>query len=315
MLAGVRYALADPVIAQRARGREAFIRACMYVTIALYAYRHRPARAKLTVAGPGVATWPQQVARPALLWRARPRHARADILSHLREAACRPRVSSILFARNLFLPDDLGGNRYPYETMRRLGRARPPGHRRHAAAARPFPGAAGRALSPVPVHRPHPAVSHFTNLLGATLALRGVPRHAVAIAGSYDAALGPWAGAASSRARRWCSCFTRSSTRSGCKRAALARQLLRRYMAAVERRVFSLSRAHRRRERVFRAPDPARAPGAADTRARRANRRRDRLLHATVQQGRGRAPDSAWTPTSRSSWASVGWPASSSSID
>src|SRR5713101_6177621 len=28
---------------------------------------------------------------------------------------------SILFARNLFLPDDLGGNRYPYETMRRLG--------------------------------------------------------------------------------------------------------------------------------------------------------------------------------------------------
>ena len=25
---------------------------------------------------------------------------------------------SILFARNLFLPDDLGGNRYPYETPR-----------------------------------------------------------------------------------------------------------------------------------------------------------------------------------------------------
>src|SRR6266851_8837060 len=28
---------------------------------------------------------------------------------------------SILFARNLFLPQDLGGNRYPFETMRRLG--------------------------------------------------------------------------------------------------------------------------------------------------------------------------------------------------
>ena len=27
----------------------------------------------------------------------------------------------ILFARNLFLPEDLGGNRYPYETTRRLG--------------------------------------------------------------------------------------------------------------------------------------------------------------------------------------------------
>ena len=38
MLSGVRYALADPVIAERARGRERFIRACMYVTIALNAY-------------------------------------------------------------------------------------------------------------------------------------------------------------------------------------------------------------------------------------------------------------------------------------
>ncbi|MBV8715005.1 MAG: hypothetical protein JOZ65_08055, partial [Chloroflexi bacterium] len=28
---------------------------------------------------------------------------------------------SLLFARNLFLPEDLGGNRYPYETIRRLG--------------------------------------------------------------------------------------------------------------------------------------------------------------------------------------------------
>jgi glycosyltransferase involved in cell wall biosynthesis len=38
MLAGVRHALDDPVIAERARGREQFIRACMYVTIALNAY-------------------------------------------------------------------------------------------------------------------------------------------------------------------------------------------------------------------------------------------------------------------------------------
>ncbi len=30
-------------------------------------------------------------------------------------------LESMLFARNLFLPDDLGGNRYPYETVRRLG--------------------------------------------------------------------------------------------------------------------------------------------------------------------------------------------------
>jgi hypothetical protein len=38
MLAGVRHALRDPVVAARARGREGFIRACMYVTIALNAY-------------------------------------------------------------------------------------------------------------------------------------------------------------------------------------------------------------------------------------------------------------------------------------
>jgi glycosyltransferase involved in cell wall biosynthesis len=38
MLAGVRYALADPRVAERARGREGFIQACMYVTIALNAY-------------------------------------------------------------------------------------------------------------------------------------------------------------------------------------------------------------------------------------------------------------------------------------
>jgi hypothetical protein len=38
MLAGVRHALRDPVVARRATGREQFIRACMYVTIALNAY-------------------------------------------------------------------------------------------------------------------------------------------------------------------------------------------------------------------------------------------------------------------------------------
>ena len=38
MLAGVRHALADPVVAERARGREDFIHACMFVTIALNAY-------------------------------------------------------------------------------------------------------------------------------------------------------------------------------------------------------------------------------------------------------------------------------------
>lgn len=60
MLAGVRYALADPVIAQRARGREAFIRACMYVTIALNAYTNgRRARSWLWLVR-ALLAWPPQ---------------------------------------------------------------------------------------------------------------------------------------------------------------------------------------------------------------------------------------------------------------
>lgn len=58
MLAGVRHALDDPVIAARARGREQFIRACMYVTIALNAYangRRERARPWLVKA---VESWP-----------------------------------------------------------------------------------------------------------------------------------------------------------------------------------------------------------------------------------------------------------------
>jgi glycosyltransferase involved in cell wall biosynthesis len=61
MLAGVRHALADPVIAQRARGRERFIRACMYVTIALNAYTNgRRGRSWIWLAR-AVANWPAQV--------------------------------------------------------------------------------------------------------------------------------------------------------------------------------------------------------------------------------------------------------------
>src|SRR6266487_1488 len=95
---------------------------------------------------------------------------------------------SILFARNLFLPDDLGGNRYPYETMRRLG-AR--GHPVTVVTPRlhgDFPALPGVAYHFYSVLRPHPSVSHFTNLLCATLALRATRRHDVAIAGSYDSA-------------------------------------------------------------------------------------------------------------------------------
>src|SRR5690242_12395381 len=70
-----------------------------------------------------------------------------------------PSRDSVLFARNLFLPEDLGGNRYPYEVIRRLG-AR--GHDVTVATPR-----LGRNFPPLPnvryhlyaITRPHPAVS------------------------------------------------------------------------------------------------------------------------------------------------------------
>jgi glycosyltransferase involved in cell wall biosynthesis len=60
MLSGVRHALADPVIARRARGRERFIRACMYVTIALNAYTNgRRGRSWIWLAR-ALLNWPPQ---------------------------------------------------------------------------------------------------------------------------------------------------------------------------------------------------------------------------------------------------------------
>src|SRR5262249_5079 len=97
--------------------------------------------------------------------------------------------SSLLFGRNLFLPEDLGGNPYPYETLRRLAQR---GHRVPVATPRlhdHFPALDNVTYALYPVKRPHPSVSHFTNLLGAALALRSVPRHHVALSGSYDSAL------------------------------------------------------------------------------------------------------------------------------
>src|SRR3954454_18271111 len=95
---------------------------------------------------------------------------------------------SVLFARNLFLPEDLGGNRYPYETIRRLG-AR--GHRVTVATPRlnnRFPPLDGVRYHLYPIWRPHPALSHLTNLMGASIALRSKGRHDVTLCGSYDAA-------------------------------------------------------------------------------------------------------------------------------
>ena len=61
MLSAVRHALADPVIADRARGRERFIRACMYVTIAVNAYTNRRRRRTWLWLARALAMWPPQV--------------------------------------------------------------------------------------------------------------------------------------------------------------------------------------------------------------------------------------------------------------
>jgi glycosyltransferase involved in cell wall biosynthesis len=147
---------------------------------------------------------------------------------------------SILFARNLFLPADLGGNRYPYETMRRLG-AR--GHPVTVVTPRlhgNFPALPGVNYHLYPVARPHPAVSHLTNLVSATLALSRVPRHDVAISGSYDSALAlGWARVVPRTPLVFV--FHSELYSEWVQSRAMVRQLLHRYMAAVERRVFALS--------------------------------------------------------------------------
>jgi glycosyltransferase involved in cell wall biosynthesis len=147
---------------------------------------------------------------------------------------------SILFARNLFLPEDLGGNRYPYETIRRLGDR---GHRVTVATPRlhgRFPQLTGVNYHLYPIWRPHASVSHFTNLASATLTLRGLRSYDVALVGSYDVALAlNWARVVPPMPMVF---LYHSEFYSEWVHArAAVRAVMRRYMAAVERRVFALS--------------------------------------------------------------------------
>jgi glycosyltransferase involved in cell wall biosynthesis len=148
---------------------------------------------------------------------------------------------SILFVRNLFLPEDLGGNRYPYETIRRLAQR---GHAVTVVTPRlhdRFPPLDGVRYELYPIRRPHPSVSHVTNLLGATLALKALAtEHDVALAGSYDAALAlGWARVAPKTPLVFL--FHSEFYSEWVQARTIIRHLLRRYMAAVERRVFALS--------------------------------------------------------------------------
>lgn len=148
---------------------------------------------------------------------------------------------SILFARNLFLPEDLGGNRYPYETIRRLG-AR--GHR--VCVLTPhlkgrFPPLQGVRYRLYRNWRPHPLFTHLTNLLGTTLTARRLnSRFDAALVGSYDVALAlGWAGIVPRTPMVF---LYHSEFYSEWVHArAAVRKVMQRYMAAVERRVFAQS--------------------------------------------------------------------------
>lgn len=154
----------------------------------------------------------------------------------------------LLFARNLFLPPDLGGNRYPYEVVRRFGQR---GHPTTVVTPRlhgQFPRLQGVRYWLYPVSRRHPLLTHATNVLGAHWVLR---RHAatwpsVALSGSYDSALAlRFAGIVprtplvftyhSEFYSEWVQALGNKA------RESLPRRLIRQYMAAVERRVFGLA--------------------------------------------------------------------------
>lgn len=67
MLSGVRYALQDPVVAARARGRERFILACMYVTIGLNAYANGHRNRAWPWLARALAAWPAQLGDPRFM--------------------------------------------------------------------------------------------------------------------------------------------------------------------------------------------------------------------------------------------------------
>lgn len=88
MLAGVRHALADPVVARRAQGRERAIWSWMYVTIALNAYLNGQRGRCWRWLGRAVATWPAQIADPRFLGAATRASVGPTALRRLRAALC-----------------------------------------------------------------------------------------------------------------------------------------------------------------------------------------------------------------------------------
>lgn len=145
----------------------------------------------------------------------------------------------LLFARSLFLPDDLGGNRYPYELVRRLG------DRGHAVTVLTpslhgrFPRLRNVGYRHYPVSRRHPLATHVSNLAGSTFAARGQRDYAAVLAGSYDVALGlHWAGVTPPLPLVF---FFHSEFYSEWVQRNVLRRAFRAYMGGIERQVFALS--------------------------------------------------------------------------
>lgn len=102
------------------------------------------------------------------------------------------RSLDLLYVRNLFKPEDLGGNRYPWEVTRRLAQR---GHRVRVITPRPsglaLEGLGSVELNVYPVSRRTPVETFVTNAVGSRLvswrAIRAARPDAI-IAGSYDVA-------------------------------------------------------------------------------------------------------------------------------
>jgi glycosyltransferase involved in cell wall biosynthesis len=102
-----------------------------------------------------------------------------------------PPAGPVIFAQNLFLPEDLGGSRYPIEVVPRIAaRGRPVTvvtSRLHGKFP-PIPGVDYRLY---PITRFHSLATHASNVISAAWSFRG-PRtdpRTVLVAGSYDVAL------------------------------------------------------------------------------------------------------------------------------
>lgn len=99
----------------------------------------------------------------------------------------------ILFLRNLYWPEDFGGNRYPFEVTTRLARR---GHRlrvltgKRPGDERPVTNEAV-TISYFPVFRGHPLATHLTNALAVIPKLLGALRSRpdVVLVSSYDVGL------------------------------------------------------------------------------------------------------------------------------